>query len=305
MNFKKTSNVIASLVRGAAIFAVMFGFAALAACGDDSSSNSSDDVIAVNENGAIECNDKNEGVTFKIKRDSIFDTFMCEDGQWVSDFGGDDGLVDTSSIVMDSLEDDRDGQIYKTVSIGSQTWMAENLNYRFMGKTSSLDSSSFCYNDSTKYCEKYGRLYLWSAAMDSIAEFSTNGKDCGYGKSCKPKYPVRGICPKGWHLPTRDEWETLFSAVGSSKNAGFTLKSSSGWANGGNGAKTSSLEILPAGFRGNFGDCSYETYYADLWTSTEDDEKFALFVGLDHNDNDADFDDGMKLYGFSVRCIKD
>ena len=69
-----------------------------------------------------------------------------------------------------TLTDDRDGQTYKTVKIGEQWWMAENLNYRYIQQTyngGEKDSSSYCYNDDPANCEKYGRLYLWSAAMDS------------------------------------------------------------------------------------------------------------------------------------------
>ena len=95
------------------------------------------------------------------------------------------------------LVDDRDGQAYKTVKIGDQWWMAENLNYAYLQRTSELDSSSFCYNDSVEYCDKYGRLYTWAAAMDSAGTWSTNGKDCGYDVECSPTYPVRGVCPSG------------------------------------------------------------------------------------------------------------
>ena len=104
------------------------------------------------------------------------------------------------------MTDERDGQTYKTVTIGTQTWMAENLNYE------SVDS--YCYNDSAKYCAKYGRLYTWAAAMDSVGEWSTNGRGCGYYGDCSPTYPVRGVCPKGWHLLTKAELEMLLETVG-------------------------------------------------------------------------------------------
>ena len=112
-----------------------------------------------------------------------------------------------------TLTDDRDGQVYKTVKIGEQWWMAENLNYAYLQPTDSLDSSSFCYKDSAAYCEKYGRLYLWSAAMDSAALYSTNGEGCGFSASCSPEFPVQGVCPVGWHVPSKDEWDTLYRAT--------------------------------------------------------------------------------------------
>ncbi|MBR2020944.1 MAG: hypothetical protein IJ939_00775, partial [Clostridia bacterium] len=91
------------------------------------------------------------------------------------------------------LADDRDGQTYKTVKIGDQWWMAENLNYE--------TDSSFCYKDSAEFCEKYGRLYTWDAVVD--------------------------VCPDGWHLPSKAEWETLITAVGGRATAGKMLKSTS------------------------------------------------------------------------------
>ena len=65
------------------------------------------------------------------------------------------------------MTDERDGHVYKTVKIGEQIWMAENLNYAYPKQDSSSDSVSWCYNNEPDSCAKYGRLYLWSAAMDS------------------------------------------------------------------------------------------------------------------------------------------
>ena len=63
------------------------------------------------------------------------------------------------------LIDERDGQVYKTIKIGEQTWMAENLNYAYLQPTSTKDSSSECYNNELENCKKFGRLYLWSAEI--------------------------------------------------------------------------------------------------------------------------------------------
>ena len=112
-----------------------------------------------------------------------------------------------------TLTDERDGHVYKTVKVGDQWWMAENLNFRYMQKTKKLDSSSFCINDSLENCEKYGRLYLWSAAMDSANLYSENKRYCGSDVLCNQYSSVRGVCPEGWHLPYYDEWDIVDSVT--------------------------------------------------------------------------------------------
>ena len=154
-----------------------------------------------------------------------------------------------------TLKDLRDGQTYKTVKIGNQVWMAENLNYKTV--------DSYCYNNNDKNCSKYGRLYTWTAAMDSVGVFSENGEGCGYGKKCSPTYPVRGICFNGWHIPDASEWNRLFAMADDS--IGTKLKSVSGWSfNSGNGTDLFGFSALPAGHRdfigGFYGD-STEAYF--------------------------------------------
>ena len=203
------------------------------------------------------------------------------------------------------LVDDRDGQTYKTVKIGDQVWMAENLNYAYLQPTEELDSSSFCYNDSAEYCEKYGRLYLWSAAMDSVGTWNTNGKGCGYGTTCSPTYPVRGVCPSGWHLPTQTEWNTLFTSVGGSSTAGTKLKSSSGWNSSGNGTDAFGFLVLPAGSRFYYGSYYGEGGNAYFWSSTESRSGSAYNMYLYCDDVYAYLGGIDKSYGYSVRCIQD
>ena len=200
------------------------------------------------------------------------------------------------------FEDARDGQTYRTVQIGSRVWMAENLNYE--------TANSYCYNDSAEYCEKYGRLYTWAAAMDSAGTWSANGKGCGYNKTCSPTYPVRGVCPDGWHLPAQTEWNSLFSAVGGQSNAGKKLKFTSGWNENGNGKDAFSFSALPAGARYRNGDYHSEGDLAYFWSSTESAslQNAALdanYMNLGYYYDDAHLNIGYKYLGYSVRCVKD
>ena len=204
--------------------------------------------------------------------------------------------VSSSGSTFGTLTDSRDGQTYKTVTIGSQTWMAENLNYE--------TTNSYCYNDTATYCDKYGRLYTWAAAMDSAGTWSTNGKGCGYGKECSPTYPVRGVCPSGWHLPSQAEWDSLFTAVGGQSTAGQKLKSMSGWSSSGNGMDAFGFSALPAGHRNPEGNFNNDGYFTTFCSSTENDGYNAYFVDLTYSGDDAFLYSDYKYYGFSVRCLK-
>ena len=213
-----------------------------------------------------------------------------------------------------TLTDSRDGQTYKTVTIGTQTWMAENLNYAYTdvpyeydGYTS--DSTSWCYKNEPENCAKYGRLYTWAAAMDSVGTWTTNGKGCGYGSECSPTGTIRGICPEGWHLPSKTEFETLFSAVGGISTAGTALKSTSGWneyeGESGNGTDSFGFSALPAGYRDLDGSYGLEGNFAYFWSSTEDGSGYAISMGLYYGHDYARLGYDDKYDGRFVRCLKD
>ncbi len=102
-----------------------------------------------------------------------------------------------------SLTDSRDGAVYKTIAIGPQRWMAENLRYDYKVGGATYDNGLY-YGDGSDSAG-YGRLYTWGAAMDTAAT------GCGYGAVCAVSGRVRGICPEGWHLPAPAEWETLIA----------------------------------------------------------------------------------------------
>jgi uncharacterized protein (TIGR02145 family) len=215
------------------------------------------------------------------------------------------------------MTDSRDGKTYKTVTIGTQTWMAENLNYAYTGVpfkygSYTSDSTSWCYGDDPANCAKYGRLYTWAAAMDSVGTWSTNGKGCGYRETCSVASAgsatlVRGICPKGWHLPSNDEWRALFTAVGVSSTAGSKLKSQTGWRAHSSITNEDAFgfSALPAGSRNRFGGFDYAGDEAFFLSSTEDDIYDAYCICLYYNYDNGELLNHGKHNVFSVRCLKD
>jgi len=222
-------------------------------------------------------------------QDSVY---TCKSGKWTGSVG----------IRYGTLKDERDNKTYKTVTIGTQTWMAENLNYSDSVSYPGMQKRNWCYKNSLDSCAKYGRLYTWAAAMDSAGTFSTNGNGCGDRKTCSPTYPVRGICPSGWHLPTKAEFEALFTNVGGESTAGKMLKSTSGWSSNGNGEDSFGFSALPAsGYYGG----GFDDGLAYFWSSTEYGSGYAYVVFLGSNLGTAYLEKYNKYCGFSVRCVKD
>jgi uncharacterized protein (TIGR02145 family) len=179
-----------------------------------------------------------------------------------------------STVIAENLTDARDGKIYKTIQIGNQIWMAENLNFI-------INENSWCYENKDSNCTVYGRLYNWNAAINS--------------------------CPSGWHLPSDDEWNTLEKSIGvpepdlqvvgyAGKDQADDLKV------GGN----SGFNIQMAGFRlwwdGSF---HYLGVYADFWTSTSADNEEAWLRNFSANDKTIFRNMINKKYGHSVRCVQD
>ena len=208
--------------------------------------------------------------------------------------------------IYGTLFDDRDGKTYKTVKIGEQWWMAENLNYADSSKTASLMGKSWCYNNSIELCNKYGRLYTWAAAIDSVklATDIDNPLDCGFDKNCTLPDTVYGICPPGWHLPSKDEWISLFNAVGGKSTAGYVLKSLSGWNNDENGIDGVGFCALPAGNRNPYGSFIYNGYRAIFWTALQHGEVDAYNMYLYYNNEYAGLYYDFKQHAYSVRCLK-
>ena len=292
---------------------VLSAFLCLAACGDDDSD------FATRPDGenlsSSDSPQSSDGETSVSSSSSTKDVVLSSsEGSSESKSSSSEEAESSSSKVTEpvkgTLTDSRDGQTYKTVTVGKQTWMAENLNYAYIGipynfSGNTSDSTSWCYGDNPANCTKYGRLYTWAAAMDSVGTWSTNSKGCGYGTACSPTYPVRGICPEGWHLPTNAEFETLFTAVGGQSTAGKMLKSTSGWYSSGKGTDAYSFSALPAGRRYYNGYFNFEGNNAFFWSSTERGSDYAYNMDMNYSNDDAYLNNRIKDYGFSVRCVKD
>ena len=147
--------------------------------------------------------------------------------------------------------------------------------------------------------------------MDSVGEFSPNGKGCGYmdGENCKPKGNVRGICPEGWHLPSVDEWRNFIGSVSGKFVASKKLRSMAGWKDNGNGEDAYSFSAFPAGLRDGNGDFKYTGETAGFWASSESDERksylLLMYSGIESVELDKYTDSSEKIYGANIRCLKD
>ncbi|WP_406538191.1 FISUMP domain-containing protein [Fibrobacter sp.] len=212
-------------------------------------------------------------------------------------------VVSPSSVIKGSMTDSRDNQVYQTVTVGTQTWMAQNLNYQV--------ANSYCYKGEPDKCAVFGRFYTWAVAMDSVGEFTPNGKGCGYmdGENCELEGNVRGICPEGWHLPSVDEWRDFINGVGGEFVASKMLRSTAGWKDNGNGVDAYSFSALPAGLRDDKGNFKYAGETACFWTSTRSNKRksylLLMYSGIESVELDNYMNGYEKYYGANIRCIKD
>ena len=205
------------------------------------------------------------------------------------------------------MVDMRDRHAYRTVKIGEQTWMAENLNFNYR---------TYPYYYSVRYigkclkndCDVYGRGYIWSVVMDSA---SVNSAYCGGGRLCSPN-PSQGVCPQGWHVPDTTELLTLIDAVGGTQNAGRVLKSAGGWINmagvGENGIDSVGFSLLPTVV------VSQESPDEDqilghVWSATYCSENCvfngAYYIRVDSQSSFAVGSEGTLGFELPVRCLKD
>jgi uncharacterized protein (TIGR02145 family) len=200
-----------------------------------------------------------------------------------------------SAITYGLLTDPRDGKIYRTVTIGSQVWMAQNLNYR--NTTGNTDTVGVCYGNAIDSCTKYGRLYTWAEVMAGSA--SSNANPSG----------VQGVCPSGWQVPSLADWNELIDTiqidprVGVGKE-GTALKAHSGWDSG-NGTDLFGMRVLPAMNMSYNGGIDPLLSGANFWTSNQGvtnagGAMYKIFTTSSAITENMD----AQGAGFSVRCVQ-
>ena len=184
------------------------------------------------------------------------------------------------------------------VKIGNQTWMSKNLdvntfrngeaipeakNAKQWIKASKNKKAAFCYYEyRSKNGAIYGKLYNWFAVNDP-----------------------RGLASAGFHVPSDAEWTVLTDFLGGEYVAGEKLKSTSGWANGGNGDNSSGFNGLPGGDCSDLGYFSNSTVYGYFWSSSEYNTNNAWYRFLNYDYTIVDRYFNNKYNGLSVRCLRD
>jgi len=211
-------------------------------------------------------------------------------------------LSKVRAIPAEPINDTRDGKKYKTVKIGSQTWMAENLNIK-TGK-------SVCYSNKEDNCKKYGRLYDWATAMGIDPKYN---KEKWGGSNVK----LQGICPAGWHLPTKEELDKLTEVAGGKNLAGKYLKATSSWenydGNTANGEDKFGFSALPGGNADYEGEDEGKDFFGfwnldsdgNWWSASESSIYGAVEWSMKYDREGVNWYDPYKSKLFSIRCVKD
>ena len=195
-----------------------------------------------------------------------------------------------------SITDIRDSKVYTTVQIGTQCWMAQNLNVGTLipgnlnqGNTGTIEK--FCYNDWESNCTIYGGLYSW----DEMMQYSTTPG-------------IKGICPTNWHLPTDEEWNTLTTFLGPTVAGGAMKETGTAhWTSPNDWAtNTSGFTALPGGFRGYSGQFLVIGTWAHFWSSSQTStDNLAFYRWLYYTSPYVTRGDNQKGSGMSVRCVRD
>lgn len=200
--------------------------------------------------------------------------------------------IDNDDFTVGSFTDERDGNVYKTIKIGNQVWMAENLRYLpkvFSNTSNSISSPMYYVYDykgnnvdeakiTTNYL-KFGVLYNWASAKTS--------------------------CPNGWHLASVAEWNELINYLGGSEQALGKLKTSDEWLNDVNySTNISGFNALPGGALDEDLKFSYLGKAGIWWSSTESNNFSAYHIDIFNSEKKIIIEQFNKSIGISIRCIK-
>lgn len=194
-----------------------------------------------------------------------------------------------------TIVDPRDCHPYAVVTIGEQTWLAENLVFE-------TDRGSACYDDDPDHCARYGRLYDWAAALDLDA--SANAE------RVRPPSAPRGLCPPGWHIPSSDDWEQLFEAAGGSDEAAPSLRADSELWQQGTSNDDTGFGALPGGYRrgSRFALLGFQAQFQASDETGDESAAFMFLSGISDRarvDDDDRGSDNDKTRFRSVRCLRD
>ena len=253
------------------------------------------------------CNSENESAVKKVYNNS----FVCKSGLWYSLL-----LIDMEKdswynpdITYGTLTDQRDGQTYRTVVIGTQNWMAENLHYAGENADATtlanLADEVLCPTGDEELCKKTGYVYSWYAAVNLPSTWQNRQT------LTLPINDVhQGLCPDGWHLPTLDEWYLLFELVDpSGDRQTHALKSQDGWI-------YDNMNFIPTnerGFAAIATGCDYEAGSYEKWklgrcaafhTASYNSSQNYSGVNFYFWSDGADFGGRLPSNLASVRCVE-
>jgi uncharacterized protein (TIGR02145 family) len=220
-------------------------------------------------------------------------------------------VIDTlTAFFAGTMTDPRDSKTYKTVKIGTQIWMAENLNYgTYISDANSATTlqaadQKFCYLNTESDCAKNGGLYQWHTALTLSSTCMNTTCDAQINSGA-----YQGICPSGWHLPKASDWDSLSIYLGGSTLAGAKMKlartSSASWNSTiFNKENLSGFSAIPTGDRFNFSGFGNVGVGAYFWEATEASINNGIARTLSDASSELATQSFSKKNGFSVRCVK-
>jgi uncharacterized protein (TIGR02145 family) len=182
-----------------------------------------------------------------------------------------------------NMTDIRDNKVYPTVKLGSQCWLASNLNFGTTIPSTSIQrdnciNEKYCLNNIAGNCTSYGGLYQW----DEMMRYDNQPA-------------AQGFCPPGWHVPTENDWNSLFAQYISNGFAGAPLKNTG----------YSGFDAFPSGARHNNASWDFLNFAIMYWSSTQEASDKAWAHGMNAINPSVSYYPGSKTHAFAIRCVQD